>query len=799
MKHFSSNNSCKRYGMLLCKACIDPTNLASKVKSLRVSSKSEAGFALSHPRASGQHSATIWHVLSNDYHQAGERCGPVTTLEAIDRIIAIESSHRATGSRKVFKTDLLETLMSGIAGQTAPGSPQLLKLTNLYAKILPTAQIRRDDDCKRDSKRKANKKLEAATAKRQKYETIMNSIRELLGDAWWKGLATESYLFTRLTAGFESKPSQCTRSRIQAVANTIVANFSLLPKEFLDGSFFRDHDEEYPLDAFESAFRSEYPDESAIRKKLKFFVLRKLGTGKLFTALIENRQLKEAVMCGFMYCDYDYNRPTPDLPQFKIYSMESTRYYASMPSLFETWHFSTAFKPSNSFFTPGDMWNTLSYRPPPDLPQFKTMFDPTVTGRTGTLNITTSDVATAYRAISDLFHCASALHELAASFFDHSFDGDTMFERKFPFFYSTQSYHVPSLTSTMSPSLHTIEPGAILAAAQEGTDEGLHSKKVFLKCMSREIFLKNVHKPMFRAALECGQFKEAFWFGWLMYAQRPGGRDDNPHIKYIFPKVLGSIAITEEVPWKYHDMILYMVVSNDDVFANARAWKKKTYSFAATTLAEAYEAFPAQQRRRILDAYLYFQIWHTDLSRWLESYTLREDELLDWEAGLAAIPRRQRFRGLLHDMVCRPRTNSGVFYTLVMRFACEATLLLDQRCLRETFSTVLKGRARGTAAGDLALDLLWKHLVQNDAKCQGVLQNTWCKMTHSAKGHPDGFLSYASVVNMKVGGAWGNKRSIVVQASPAVAKNDPAIAVGLLMLDKSAHLKVLEYLEPNWV
>ena len=64
----------------------------------------------------------------------------------------------------------------------------------------------------------------------------------------------------------------------------------------------------------------------------------------------------------------------------------------------------------------------------------------------------------------------------------------------------------------------------------------------------------------------------------------------------------------------------------------------------------------------------------------------------------------------------------------------------------------------------------------------------------------DGYLSYAIVVNMKVGGTLGNEDSIVVESSaPAVAKRARAVPFGLLALDRCAHLNVLAYLQPNWV
>jgi hypothetical protein len=77
------------------------------------------------------------------------------------------------------------------------------------------------------------------------------------------------------------------------------------------------------------------------------------------------------------------------------------------------------------------------------------------------------------------------------------------------------------------------------------------------------------------------------------------------------------------------------------------------------------------------------------------------------------------------------------------------------------------------------------------------------------EGQPvDGFLGYASVVNMKVGGTLGNEGSIWVRSTPpAVVKSAPAagpdgrtpVPVGLLQLDGHAHRTVLKYLEPTWV
>jgi hypothetical protein len=69
------------------------------------------------------------------------------------------------------------------------------------------------------------------------------------------------------------------------------------------------------------------------------------------------------------------------------------------------------------------------------------------------------------------------------------------------------------------------------------------------------------------------------------------------------------------------------------------------------------------------------------------------------------------------------------------------------------------------------------------------------------------FLAYASVANMKVQGIFRDERSITVHASPAVVKTTPVavpavrtrVPVGLLTLDRHAHLNVLTYLQPNWV
>jgi hypothetical protein len=804
--------------MFLCAACVDPNNrqrspAAAKVKIFPASSTcslgSEARFALSHARASSQHKSgwggNTWRVLLNDYRQAGERCGPIITLETIDRIIASEPAtvkmmdqralkelvkeyqtlkadgagtnnahlqrqrfgqltHILTEQKKMrvlmkrqqqqqrqsqqggqpqqlredFKKASLETLMNGIAGQTAPGSPQLLKLTNLYKKILPTAQVRRDDDCKRTIKRKVDKQLEKAAAKRQKYETSMNALRELLGDVWWGNLAFESYLFKRLTAGFDSAPSQCTPQRLHAVANKLAANFSLLPMEFLDGSFFGSHDERDPPDAFETAFRSLHPVESEVRKKLKTLALCQLGTVNNFTELIENRQLKEAVLCGHIYCKYNYSRPCrqPGIVEPPAWPSD---YSASMPGLFEAWHFSTFLKPRNDFFPPCDMWNALSDSPPPDLSQFKTMYNPTLRqnhpggarSERSAIHTTTSDVVAAYDAIPALFHCASALHELATSFFDHSFLGDTLFERKFPPFYFTRTYHVPSLPSITSPSFHSTKPGVIRAAAQKGATEGAMSKELFLKNMSKEIFLQNVHKPIFAAALECGQFKEAFWFGWLMHAQISpetlprGGRRETPYLRKIFPEVLRT-RIPEDFFYgylgergKYLDMVLNLAVLNDDAFAEARALKEALCPFTPTTLAEAYEAFPGLQLQRIFNA-------HDALQAWRSGAFLRGSFL--GQAAQAAVPHDAHLRYLLTDMVCKPPKNSGAFYALVLKGLYQETLLLHQGCLQKAFSTALIARARGrphfTHRSNSALALLWEHLVRNDTKFHGLKKLT---------------------------------------------------------------------------
>ena len=63
----------------------------------------------------------------------------------------------------------------------------------------------------------------------------------------------------------------------------------------------------------------------------------------------------------------------------------------------------------------------------------------------------------------------------------------------------------------------------------------------------------------------------------------------------------------------------------------------------------------------------------------------------------------------------------------------------------------------------------------------------------------DGCLSYAIVVNMKVGGTLGEDDSIRVEYAPAVSKTAPAVYFGLLAMDRQTHLDVLAYLQPNWV
>ena len=71
--------------------------------------------------------------------------------------------------------------------------------------------------------------------------------------------------------------------------------------------------------------------------------------------------------------------------------------------------------------------------------------------------------------------------------------------------------------------------------------------------------------------------------------------------------------------------------------------------------------------------------------------------------------------------------------------------------------------------------------------------------TANATGHSvDGYVSYASVANMKVTGTWGNAE-IIVQPYPAVIKSKPKSgeAVSILKLDKFTHLKVLDYLKPD--
>jgi hypothetical protein len=67
------------------------------------------------------------------------------------------------------------------------------------------------------------------------------------------------------------------------------------------------------------------------------------------------------------------------------------------------------------------------------------------------------------------------------------------------------------------------------------------------------------------------------------------------------------------------------------------------------------------------------------------------------------------------------------------------------------------------------------------------------------------FLAYASVVNLKVVGTWGDERTITVHSFPAVVKSTPAAPAmrsapfGLLALAGDLHKTVLACLKPNWV
>jgi hypothetical protein len=69
------------------------------------------------------------------------------------------------------------------------------------------------------------------------------------------------------------------------------------------------------------------------------------------------------------------------------------------------------------------------------------------------------------------------------------------------------------------------------------------------------------------------------------------------------------------------------------------------------------------------------------------------------------------------------------------------------------------------------------------------------------------FLAYASVVNLKVVGTWGDERTITVHSFPAVVKSTPPAAAavrthvpfGLLALADDLHKTVLACLKPNWV
>lgn len=59
-----------------------------------------------------------------------------------------------------------------------------------------------------------------------------------------------------------------------------------------------------------------------------------------------------------------------------------------------------------------------------------------------------------------------------------------------------------------------------------------------------------------------------------------------------------------------------------------------------------------------------------------------------------------------------------------------------------------------------------------------------------------GHLAYASVINIKMVGAWG-KQHIVARPSPVTKIRSAAACVGLLKLPKCVHLHVLEFMEPD--
>ena len=61
------------------------------------------------------------------------------------------------------------------------------------------------------------------------------------------------------------------------------------------------------------------------------------------------------------------------------------------------------------------------------------------------------------------------------------------------------------------------------------------------------------------------------------------------------------------------------------------------------------------------------------------------------------------------------------------------------------------------------------------------------------------FLAYASVVNIKVVGTWGDERTIAIHSPAAVPAVRTRVPGGLLALAVDLHKTVLAYLEPNWV
>jgi hypothetical protein len=382
----------ERYGALLCKACANPkrSTLGQKdAKVERIQYTKAWDFALKHARTTDRHKPTIWHLFSKAHSQNGERCGPVITVETVDRIVSDvqgdEWKERMEGGVSTCQAEraaALETFMVGAVGENA--SERASQLVELYKGIKPAATDRRNTDVKR----KADKKLEKAATKRQKYETAMESIRLQLGEVWWKDLAMESRLLRLHTRHFESAPSSVSPKRLKGVADVVIANFSLLPRAFVDGSFLGN-------DGFEVAYRTFISDETKRRKNLEGIACWHLGNDPTFTAAITTGRLGEALFYSV------YNSQLAQLPRL------AQLFAATLP-------------PANDSdkIDPCHFWDSCQPGP------FQDVFQPLENG-----NPSVSDLIRSYESLPALFNRATALFELGGKFVDYEFPGDTMFER----------------------------------------------------------------------------------------------------------------------------------------------------------------------------------------------------------------------------------------------------------------------------------------------------------------------------------------------------------------------------------